>query len=218
MNPKPEARPADTTREKLLAAALEQFGEHGYAGASIREIARATGANVALVSYHFGGKEQLYRELLRHVVEGRMQNALAQVNTSALPAPSPDEARAMLKALFRRFIENTLGRDDILLAARLIIREQTRPTAGFDVVFNSGMETLHKTVTRLLAIASGRKPGTRDSIIRAHMLLGQIFSFVFANATICRRLGKTTLDKQTLSAISTLIGRNIDALATPSLP
>lgn len=204
------------TREKLLSAAIEQFSEHGYDGASIRNIARAAGANAALVSYHFGGKEQLYHELLRHLVSKRVRDAFAGISDPVPAKPTPAQARDMLKAILRGFIKSSLGSRDILLAARLIIREQTRPTAGFDIVYNSGMETMHKTVTRLLAIATGRKPETQESILRAHMLVGQMFSFVFANAAICRRLGKKTLGRRTLTAISTILNENIDALARPT--
>ncbi len=213
MKTRTPAPPAsDTTRKRLLSAALGQFGEHGYDGASIRDIARAAGTNVALVSYHFGGKEQLYHELLRDLVSRRVQAGLAHTGPSSASKLTPAQARDTLKTVFRDFIESTLASRDILLAARLIIREQTRPTAGFDVVYKSGMEDMHKTVTRLLAIATGRKPETREAIIRAHMLVGQIFAFVFANAAICRRLGKKTLDRQTLGTICAILNENIDAL------
>jgi len=212
----------DNTREKLLAAALEQFGEHGYDGATIRDIARAARVNIALVSYHFGSKEQLYHELLRSLIPRRMQAGLDMLASThgraRLRRPAPAEAVAMLKTLLAGFTANVLSSRDILLTARLLIREQTRPTAGFNVVYTGGMETLHKTITRLLAIAGGRKPETHDSIIRAHMLIGQMLSFVFANAAICRRLGKKSLDKRTLSAITAILNENIDALAKPALP
>ncbi len=45
---------------RLLRAAAELFARDGYAGTSVRDIALRAGANVAAVSYHFGGKDQLY--------------------------------------------------------------------------------------------------------------------------------------------------------------
>jgi TetR/AcrR family transcriptional regulator len=63
--PRPEERrrDADRTRERILAAAVAEFGEKGYAGARVGEIARRAGVNVQLISYYFGGKAGLYREL-----------------------------------------------------------------------------------------------------------------------------------------------------------
>jgi TetR/AcrR family transcriptional regulator len=53
------------TRDALLAAATELFAERGYEGVPVRAIARKAGVNNAMISYHFGGKRQLYREIVR---------------------------------------------------------------------------------------------------------------------------------------------------------
>jgi TetR/AcrR family transcriptional regulator len=56
-------RDPERTREKILDAALVEFGEHGYAGARISAIAARAGVNQQLISYYFDGKEGLYRAL-----------------------------------------------------------------------------------------------------------------------------------------------------------
>ncbi|MHC4341848.1 MAG: TetR/AcrR family transcriptional regulator [Planctomycetota bacterium] len=47
------------TCERLLDAAERLFGEHGIDAASLRDITREAGVNVAAVNYHFGSKEAL---------------------------------------------------------------------------------------------------------------------------------------------------------------
>ena len=54
-----------TTRERLLQSATRLFADNGYRGASVRDICNLAGANPGAVSYHFGGKRQLYRAVLR---------------------------------------------------------------------------------------------------------------------------------------------------------
>lgn len=63
--PRPEERQrdADRTRAKILDAAVVEFGANGFAGARVGKIAARAGVNVQLISYYFGGKEGLYREL-----------------------------------------------------------------------------------------------------------------------------------------------------------
>ncbi len=56
---------APTTRERLLAAAHLLFSRSGYAATPVREICNVARANPGAVSYHFGGKRQLYRAVLR---------------------------------------------------------------------------------------------------------------------------------------------------------
>ncbi|GBF74152.1 TetR family transcriptional regulator [Paenibacillus sp. 598K] len=45
---------------KILLAARRLFAAQGFDGTSVRQICEEAGANVALVSYHFGGKENLF--------------------------------------------------------------------------------------------------------------------------------------------------------------
>ncbi|MEU1790556.1 TetR family transcriptional regulator [Streptomyces sparsogenes] len=65
--PAPAERKLDPERSRrlLLDAAMDEFAEKGYAGARVQDIADRAGLNKQLISYYFGGKEGLYRELHR---------------------------------------------------------------------------------------------------------------------------------------------------------
>jgi AcrR family transcriptional regulator len=65
--PRPEERgkAADLTRERILRAAVSEFGEKGYSGARTAGIAARAGVNQQLISYYFGGKQGLLEELRR---------------------------------------------------------------------------------------------------------------------------------------------------------
>jgi AcrR family transcriptional regulator len=58
----------ETTKGALLAAARKLFAEKGFDGVSVKEVAQATGHNAALINYHFGGKEGLYRECMMPLI------------------------------------------------------------------------------------------------------------------------------------------------------
>lgn len=51
------------TRERILRAAEEIFAKRGFDGASVRSIAMGAGVPIALISYHFGSKDGLYRAI-----------------------------------------------------------------------------------------------------------------------------------------------------------
>lgn len=53
---------SEETKTALLDAARQLVGEHGYAGTTVRELAAASGTNIAAVNYHFGSREKLLNQ------------------------------------------------------------------------------------------------------------------------------------------------------------
>ncbi|MEV5731237.1 MULTISPECIES: TetR/AcrR family transcriptional regulator [Streptomyces] len=62
-----ESGAAGDTRDRILAAAREQFSEHGYEKTSVRGIAKAAGVDSALVHHYFGTKEQVFQAAVETV-------------------------------------------------------------------------------------------------------------------------------------------------------
>jgi AcrR family transcriptional regulator len=52
---------------RILAAAVEEFSEHGFAGARIERISRAAGTVDRMLYYYFGNKERLYQAVLEQI-------------------------------------------------------------------------------------------------------------------------------------------------------
>src|SRR3954453_18490596 len=59
-----EARKA-ATRERIVAAALEQVAEGGYASASVQAVAARAGLAVGTIYRHFPSKAELFAEVFR---------------------------------------------------------------------------------------------------------------------------------------------------------
>jgi AcrR family transcriptional regulator len=57
-------RDREATRRRILDAARDLFGEHGYDGVTVRMIAAHAEANMALVNRYFGSKAALFGEVL----------------------------------------------------------------------------------------------------------------------------------------------------------
>jgi len=104
-----------STRERLVHAATRLFADSGYRGASVRDICNQAGANPGAVSYHFGGKRQLYRFVLRQAA-----SVLAEMGPAAAgfddPQGVPSDASESLGRVLRR-----LQSDDT--ATRLLLRD-----------------------------------------------------------------------------------------------
>ncbi|MDB6082609.1 MAG: uncharacterized protein JWN43_490, partial [Gammaproteobacteria bacterium] len=61
--PVPESR-----NEELASVALDLFAERGFAGASIKQIARKANVNPALIYYYYKDKADLFRAAIVHAV------------------------------------------------------------------------------------------------------------------------------------------------------
>jgi AcrR family transcriptional regulator len=67
-------------REQLIGIAMDVFGEHGYAGGSLRTIAEQAGVNHATLIQHFGSKEGLLTAVLEEWDRRTIENSLAHVS------------------------------------------------------------------------------------------------------------------------------------------
>jgi TetR/AcrR family transcriptional regulator len=95
------ARPAKVSPDRILAAAATEFAARGYAGARVDRIARRARVNKAMLYYHFGSKQQLYRQLLRSTFAQAADRLRAVAASDQTPADMVDAAIATIVALAR---------------------------------------------------------------------------------------------------------------------
>ena len=72
--------------DKILEAATKLFAMDSFAAVSIKQISVASGVNSALISYYFGGKKNLYQEVLYTEAEKflKLQDKIRQQSGSPL--------------------------------------------------------------------------------------------------------------------------------------
>jgi AcrR family transcriptional regulator len=97
----PRQRDAERTRSEILEVATREFAEHGLAGARVDEIAARTRTTKRMIYYYFGGKEQLYIEVLE-AAYARIRSVEREVDVEHL---DPREA-------IRRLAELTFDHHD----------------------------------------------------------------------------------------------------------
>jgi AcrR family transcriptional regulator len=205
-------RSPDATRERILEAALDLFGERGLTGTTVRDIAQRAKVNVAAISYHFRGKDELYRAVATSVIgsiEGRVRDRVAPL----LDKP-PANAAAALKALqdlAETIVDVIVGPPEMRRVARFIIREQMQPTFAFEILFGV-MSRLHMAATRLLALAAGLDPEAKETMLRTFLIIGQVVFMRIAEAAVLRRLQLERYDDELLGEIKTLVRQNVRAM------
>src|SRR5215204_2458481 len=91
-------RPARVSPDRILAAAALEFSERGYAGARVDRIARRARVNKAMLYYHFGSKQGLYRTILRQTFGAIASELDTIVSSEGPPARKLDAAVAAMAA------------------------------------------------------------------------------------------------------------------------
>ena len=79
----PLKRDSARSRERILAAALREFSEHGLAGARVDRIAQRARINKRMLYSYFGAKNELYREVMHR----RFALRAAQLDLATYTAP-----------------------------------------------------------------------------------------------------------------------------------
>lgn len=84
-------------RSQIIRCTIDTIAELGYANASLAQIAQRAGVSKGVISYHFAGKEELVREVVKEVFQLGGQYMHARI----VEAPTP-------RGKLRAYIESNL--------------------------------------------------------------------------------------------------------------
>lgn len=155
--PEPEScsHASSSTRTRLIEAAIFCFAEKGYDATGIREIARLANANSALVQYHFGGKEGLYLETLKHIFQTHPPVVVDLPADPAAPgarAAAIRALRALILALTEELMRCSDGTPLDRAAMFLVTRELQAPRADVRSLVIAHVEPYVRQMDECLAI------------------------------------------------------------------
>lgn len=187
---------ADATRERLLDAAIDVFGTHGFHGATTRMLTEAAGVNQQAIPYHFGSKEGLYIAAAEHL--GAMIAHKVAIPREAIvarfarmdeggPTLTKQEARQLLTMALQAFAELMIN-DQSEAWARFIVREQMAPTEAFERIYGAVMGPILRIMTRLVGIIFNEAPTNQHVRLRTLSLIGSVMVFRMARAAAMRVL------------------------------
>lgn len=136
---------ATATTERVLEAALHEFGEDGYAAGNLERIARTAGISRPSLLYHFGSKEELHAAVVSEAFR-RLGEAL----TIAMATEGPFEAQ--FDAVVDGYV-GFLGANPSL--SRIILRELLDTSGPGHALLMQGAVPLIKQVEAFI-VAHGK--------------------------------------------------------------
>jgi AcrR family transcriptional regulator len=126
----PKTNPASAdTRQRLIDAAAILFSDRGFEDVTVRELCRASNANVAAVNYHFGDKAGLYRAVVMFAIQ--VMRETNEMSQRAGEGQSPED---QIRGFVRVFVGRITSANPNAWIHRLMAREMDRPTEALDLV------------------------------------------------------------------------------------
>jgi len=167
----------DETRERIIRAAGEVFGRHGFDGTTIRQITKRADVNIAAVNYHFRDKAELYLRVLREA-----RGLCAEVAAAHFPGTPADQLRAFISTFMRGLLDPNRPPWHV----QVITQEMMRPTPALDTLLREMTEPIFRQLRALVATTAGtRLPDTELNLLAASVL-GQCLFYVRSRPMIER--------------------------------
>lgn len=203
------ARGEDTHR-RILEAAIELFGQHGFQGASTRAIAQRARVSLPALQYYFGGKQGLHEACVDYVTQ----------DVRIRLGPAADRARRvldggeltrsqlleLLRSVFEPFLEG-LATDRPESWALFFARTQSEATGAiFERIGGRLVTLIAEIVGRLTGSSGGPEPS-----IRAIAIIGQAVLMRRARPVILKALGWPDFAGERLGTLKSVLWRSIEA-------
>ena len=194
-----------SVKAKILDAAGDVFGRMGYNAATIREICRSAGVNVAAIHYHFGGKKELYRIVVTELLSRTF---------SRYPVDTGIDARSSAEDRLRAFVHGALKRllsPDGLSGypgkGQLVARELADPSPFIDDLVDEFIRPTAAVLSAIVAELLGSEADVQQIMRCQISVIGQCFHYAMARPIVSRLAAIDYSDTAVIDALADHITR-----------
>jgi len=191
----------DETRRKIIEAAIGLFGQHGFDGASTRDIAAHAGVNAPALQYYFENKEGLYRACAESIAD----ESWRAFEPTVLHAREALARNAHADALIDAFIDIQAAVADRTFVKQrepdqrlFFAREQggDEPEIGTQILRERVRMPLNEVNVALLERITGVPAHDPLTIVRMFSLYGQFLLFYIARRSTLAMLDWDDIDAE----------------------
>jgi len=206
----------ETTKERIIEAAIDEFADVGYEKATIRNISARAGVNQAAINYHFSSKSELYRHVFATVFpDSRCSNSFPPADEINLPEQSEKALRQWIEEFMFRLFEYAETEDP--RKSRLKLHEIYNPSEMHDELLE---KYLLKDLIPLKKIIAAGLPADTDNagiLVRVFSVLGKCIFYALHRRLIVRFSGTENFGKKNFSKIvDEIFNESIYGLKYPS--
>lgn len=200
----------DETRHRIIEAAVQLFGEHGFEGASTRDIAARAGVNAPALQYYFDNKEGVYRACVEALADDAWKTFGPVVEHAQKVLHENADTAALIDAFIRiqeAIADNAFAKANSPGRRLFFAREQAghEPESAAQVLATRLREPLNHTSASLVARISGRAADDEVTLIRTFSLHGQLVIFHVAHRSTLSVLGWENIDAKKAEQLKSTI-------------
>jgi len=188
------------TRQRILQAATEVFVENGFNKTTVREICSRADVNVAAVNYHFGSKENLYKEVCIHAL------GISAAGDNRFPDPAaPPETQ--LERFIHTLLTEILDQQTRVVAGKIMAWEMNEPSGVFDFIIDDIIKPSHERLCAIVAAILG--PRADEATVKhcVFSIIGQCLHYRYGRQVIMRLYPSLQFASETVERLARHITR-----------
>jgi AcrR family transcriptional regulator len=207
----------DETRLRIIEAAIGLFGEHGFEGASTRDIAARADVNAPALQYYFENKEGLYRACAEYIAATAWEMFGPVIEHARAVLDDDSDTETLIDAFIR--IQEVMA-DKMLSCPQkpdhrlFFAREQLgqEPGIASEVLQERLRTPFNRVGAELVARITGTAVDDPVTLIRMMSLHGQLLLFHVARRSALVAMGWDDIDAEKGELIKTTVRTQTRAL------
>ena len=184
----------ENSKARILEAATQLFAQKGFDGTSIREICKKANVNLCMISYYWGGKQELYNGIIDNLIEKQIEYSANFLDLNRNPkSMSVDECADLLMSISEKFVDffyTNISSDLIVI----LLKEQQKPDF---IVKSPVLDYMRAVIARVL----NKEADDRLVIFKTLFMLSQVNSPRILPAFSLRLLGQNDFCEEDIKII-----------------
>ena len=184
----------ENSKARILEAATQLFAQKGFDGTSIREICKKANVNLCMISYYWGGKQELYNGIIDNLIEKQIEYSVNFLDLNRNPkSMSVDECADLLMSISEKFVDffyTNISSDLIVI----LLKEQQKPDF---IVKSPVLDYMRAVIARVL----NKEADDRLVIFKTLFMLSQVNSPRILPAFSLRLLGQDDFCEEDIKII-----------------
>ena len=200
----------DNSKVRILDAATHLFAKKGFDGTSIREICKTAGVNICMISYYWGGKQELYRGIIDNLLEKQIEYSKGFLDLDKNPKDmSKEECVKLLMIIAEKLVDffYTNVSSDLIV---LLLKEQQKPNF---IVNSPVLDYMRSIIARIL----NKNVNDKLVIFKTLFMLSQVNSPRILPAFSLRQLGQEDFSQEDIKIIKENVKLYIKAIVKEGL-